>query len=162
MSHTFVSLSRERPAPGFWINDGFLEIWLRLLALHLPEPNDRGEFRATYPIRNDWLLASRGYFTGCIPHSLREAWEVEGGQDVVRRAIDSLHAALSRDSAPLDPATLDLLGIENGQFTQALERWRFIDIAHAFLDLLDGAIEDDSSSNRILPGTVPYVRAPRA
>ena len=59
--------------PGFWMRDEMLELWLRLLSLHLPEPNDNGENTATPDIRNRWLLASRGYFNGCVPHEMEYA-----------------------------------------------------------------------------------------
>lgn len=67
MGTTFVTLD---PSPGFWMSDSMLELWLRLLALHLPEPTDEEAEAATLPIRNQWLLASRGYFTGHVPHDL--------------------------------------------------------------------------------------------
>ena len=97
MGTTFVTLSRETPGkrPGFWMRDGMLEVWLRLLALHLPEPTDSGEHQATL-IRNQWLLASRGYFGGCVPHGMEDACATQEGRAVIRRAIDSLLAALQQ------------------------------------------------------------------
>jgi len=52
MGTTFVTLSREvsETTPGFWMRDGMLELWLRLLSLHLPEPTNKGEFGATIVI----------------------------------------------------------------------------------------------------------------
>jgi hypothetical protein len=163
MATTFVTISLAPPgtAVGFWISDALLELWLRLLALHLPEPDDRGEHAATRGIRNSWLLASRGLFTGCIPHSMQEACASVAGRNVARLAIDALLAALDASDAPLDHATLNLLGIENGHFSAPLERWRLRDVGYAFLDLLDGMIADTSSSSRIMPGSFPYGRATR-
>jgi hypothetical protein len=39
MGTTFVTLSHETSGkePGIWMRDGILELWLRLLALHLPD-----------------------------------------------------------------------------------------------------------------------------
>lgn len=51
--------------------DGELELWLRLLALHLEEPHSTQ--RRSGEIREGWLLASRGFFTGCVPVALDEA-----------------------------------------------------------------------------------------
>ena len=104
---TFVTLARESPGkePGFWMSDSMLEVWLRLLALHLPEPTDSGEHQATIAIRNQWLLASRGYFIGCVPHGMEEACATQEGRNVVRTAIDSFLAALYRtDERHLMPA----------------------------------------------------------
>src|SRR5262249_50741042 len=46
MGTTFVTLSHESSGKerGFWMRDEMLEVWLRLLALHLPEPTDSGEY----------------------------------------------------------------------------------------------------------------------
>jgi hypothetical protein len=160
MGTTFVTLSRETSGkePGFWMRDGMLELWLRLLALHLPEPTDSGEHRATLNIRNQWLLASRGYFLGCIPHGMEEACATPEGRSVVRMAIDSLLAELGQTSTPLDAGTLNLLGIEGGQFTAPIERKWLQEIGHAFLDLLDGNISCLASSTDVMPGSEPYIR----
>jgi hypothetical protein len=160
MGTTFVTLSREMSGkePGFWMRDGMLELWLRLLALHLPEPTDRGEHQATRKIRNQWLLASRGYFGGCVPHGMEDACATQEGRAVVRRAIDSLVAALQQTETPLDADTLKLLGIEGGQFTAPIERQWLQDIGQAFLDLLDGKVSCVPASTEVMPGSKPYKR----
>lgn len=161
MGTTFVTLSREASGkePGFWMRDGMLELWLRLLALHLPEPTDNGEYQATLKIRNQWLLASRGYFNGCVPHGMEDACATQEGRAVVRMAIDSLLAALQQARTPLDADMLNLLGIEGGQFTVPIERKWLQEIGHAFLDLLDGKIRCVPSSTEIMPGSKPYKRS---
>lgn len=161
MGTSFVTLSQEGPggAPGFWMRDGMLELWLRLLALHLPEPTDSGEHKATLQIRNQWLLASRGYFGGWVPHGMEDACATPEGRIVVRMAIDSLLAALQQTKAPLDADTLNLLGIEGGRFTAPIEREWLRDIGHAFLDLLDGKISCVASSTDVMPGSKPYKRS---
>jgi hypothetical protein len=161
MGTTFVSLSREATGkePGFWMSDGFLELWLRLLSLHLPEPTDSGEHLATLKIRNQWLLASRGYFGGCVPHGMDDACETQAGRTVVRMAIHSLLAALQHTKAPLDAHSLNLLGIEGVQFMEPIERIWLQDIAHAFIDLLDGKITCFATSADIMPGSAPYKRS---
>jgi hypothetical protein len=160
MGTTFVTVSREASGDrrGFWMRDGMLELWLRLLALHLPEPTDAGEHQATQAVRNQWLLASRGYFNGCIPHGLDETCATIEGKAVVRLAIESLLAGLQRTTTPLDADTLNLLGIE-GQFTQPIERKWLQEVGCAFLDLLDGKIASDASSTEVMPGSKPYQRS---
>src|SRR5438874_7406196 len=116
------------------MRDSMLELWLRMLALHLPEPTDSGEHLATPNIRNQWLLASRGYFGGCVPHGMEDACATQEGRAVVRMAIDSLLAALQETKTTLDADTLNLLGIEGGQFTATIERKWLQDTGHAFLD----------------------------
>lgn len=137
------------------MRDSMLEVWLRLLALHLPEPTDGGQHRATLAIRNQWLLASRGYFVGCVPHGVEEACATPEGRNVVRVAIDSLLTALMRASAPLDAGTLDVLGIEGIQFAP-IERGWLREIGQAFIDLLDGQITCTASSTEVMPGSKPY------
>lgn len=160
MGTTFVTLSREVSSdePGFWMRDGMLEFWLRLLALHLPEPTNSGEHQATLKIRNQWLLASRGYFGGCVPHGMEDACATQEGRDVVRIAIDSLLAALCRAPMSLDSDTLNLLGIE-GMQCAPIERTWLQEIGHAFLDLLDGKIRCVPSSTEVMPGSKPYKRS---
>jgi hypothetical protein len=160
MGTTFVTLAREVSGkePGFWMRDEMLELWLRLLALHLPEPTDRGEHQATIKIRNQWLLASRGYFGGAVPHGMEEACETQSGRDVVWIAISSLLTALDRAPTPLDSDTLDLLGIE-GRLSATIERRPLQEIGHAFLDLLDGKITCTASSTEVMPGSKPYKRS---
>ena len=161
MGTTFVTLSREASGNerGFWMSDGMLELWLRLLALHLPEPTDSGENQATLNIRNNWLLASRGYFIGCVPHSMEDACATPAGKAVVRQAIDSLLTALQHSKVPLDADTLNLLGIERGEFTKPIERKWLQEVGQAFLDLLDGKISCVPSSTEIMPGSKPYKRS---
>ena len=139
------------------MRDGMLELWLRLLALHLPEPTNGGEHQATPTVRDRWLLASRGYFNGCIPHGMEDACVTDEGRAVVRLAIDSLLAALQRTKTPLDADTLNLLGIE-GQFTGPIERKWLQEVGYAFLDLLDGKIACVASSTDVMPGSKPYER----
>lgn len=141
------------------MNDGVLELWLRLLALHLPEPTNSGEHHATIEIRNRWLLASRGYFGGCVPHGMVDACATPEGRAVVRLAIDSLLKALRQTTTPLHADTLNLFAIE-GQFTAPIERKWLEDVGHAFLDLLDGKITGLASSTEVMPGLKPYKRSP--
>jgi len=136
--------------------DGLLELWLRLLALHLPEPTNSGENQATLEIRNRRLLASRGYFVGCVPHGMEDACATQAGRDVVRIAIDSLLAALDRVLTPLESDTVNLLGVEGIQFAP-IERKRLKEIGHAFLDLLDGQITCTAVSTDVMPGSKPYI-----
>ncbi|MGE0605485.1 MAG: hypothetical protein AB7O62_00050 [Pirellulales bacterium] len=160
MGTSFVTLTEATTGnePGFWMRDSMLELWLRLLSLHLPEPNDLGEHHATLEIRNRWLLASRGYFLGCVPHDLECVFSTQEGRTVVRKAIDSLLKELQSNNSPLDAATINLLGIEGFQFF-SIERRCLADIVYAFLDLLDGKITCTARSTDVMPGSKPYVRS---
>jgi hypothetical protein len=160
MGTTFVTISRgnrERD-PGFWMRDGMLELYLRLLALHLPEPTDAFEpdqSKAVLSIRNEWLLASIGVFNGCVPHGLEKACETEHGRSAVKKAIELLNSELDQATTPLDGATLNLLGIHGSRF-ENIERKSVRDVGRAFQDLIEGRITDTASETRIMPGSKPY------
>jgi hypothetical protein len=141
------------------MRDAVLELWLRLLSLHLPEPTHAGENVATPEIRNRWLLASRGYFGGCVPHEMDFACSTAEGKGVVRAAIESLMKSLNQSNVPMDCETLNLLGIEGGTFTTPIDREVLRDVGYAFLDLLDGKIHDTAASTNVMPGSLPYKRS---
>ena len=144
--------------PGFWMRDEMLELWLRLLALHLPEPTDAGENSATPEIRNKWLLASRGYFNGCVPHDMEFACSTPERMQVVRTAVKSLMASIDKSELALSADTLNLLG-NDGYKYRDLERDRLRDIGLAFIDLLDGRITQTAHSTDVMPGSKPYSRS---
>jgi hypothetical protein len=63
MGTTFVTLARgvSDNDPGFWMPDGRLELWLRLLALHLPE---LGLFGGALFVQNPGDRRNRGTAVG--------------------------------------------------------------------------------------------------
>ncbi len=139
------------------MRDSMLELWLRLLALHLPEPNDYGEHESTTEIRNRWLLASRGYFTGFVPHSMEFACSTPENRAVVELSIKSLMSALENSSSVLNADVLNLLGNEGCEFNE-VDRDRLLDIGYAFIDLMNGQIDATAHSTEIMPGSNPYPR----
>lgn len=147
MGTSFVSISGH----GFWVRDGLLELWLRLLALHLEDPAEPGMLTTT--IRDQWLLASRGYFNGCVPVGLEEAVSTEEGAALVRAAVDSLLKALSDAPDQLGKEVFNLMGFSGVTFTRDIEAWRLIEVGRAFLDLLDGKISSDPSDDPLMPGS---------
>ena len=160
MGTSFVTItdSNTGDEAGFWMRDEMLELWLRLLSLHLPEPNDAGENVDTPEIRNKCLLASRGYFTGCVPHEMEFACSTSGRKGVVRTAINSLMEKLKQSNSMLDADTLNLLGNEGCHYSD-IERERLMDVGFAFLDLLEGRINQTAHSTDIMPGSKPYTRS---
>jgi hypothetical protein len=147
MGTTFVEIGGK----GFWMRDSILELWLRLLALHIEEPEVAGSIGQQ--IRDDWLLASRGYFLGCVPVRLEEAISTREGRAIVVAAIISLMKALTDGPQLLDHATLNLLGFDGGQFNSDVESKRLIQVGDAFLALIAGQIQTDASSTEFMPGS---------
>jgi hypothetical protein len=152
MGTTFVSLNETASANeiGFWVRDSILELWLRLLALHISEPTDLNT--VAHKIRNQWLLASRGYFGGHVPHDLHNAISTLDGREIVNRAIDSLMSSLATAPPELNGATLNLLGME-GHFQNTITTQRLIDVGNAFRDLLAGNITCTVESTEFMPGS---------
>lgn len=147
MGTTFVGIGDR----GFWMSDTLLELWLRLLALHVEDPVESGSLHTR--IRDQWLLASRGFFNGCVPDGLEEAVATPEGEAIVRAAIHSLLAALRGSPGYLSKDVLNVLGFVSGEFTRDIETRRLLEIAQAYLDLLDGKISpNDGSDTTFMPG----------
>lgn len=146
MGTSFVSINDK----GFWMRDSVLELWLRLLALHVEEPGQE-DGDVVRNIRDKWLRASRGFFNGWIPDDLEEIVSTERGREVAIQAINSLLHSLKGGRKELDAGTLNLLGIEGG-WGGNFETWRLIEVGNAFLALITGRIQSDASSTEFMPG----------
>ena len=152
MGTTFVNIGEK----GFWVHDSLLEVWLRLLALQLREPNDNDTptFHAVMrDIRDQWLLASKGFFGGCIPVALEKAVSTKDGKSLVRDAATSLLQSLSHGPTVLHRSTLSLLGYAEGGYTFDIETQRIIKVGNAFLELLDGKINSKVGDQVRMPGS---------
>ena len=145
MGTTFVSIGEH----GFWMHDGILELWLRLMALHVEAPVEPEAAAAR--IRDQWLLASSGIFTGCVPHGLEEAVSTNDGLAVVRQAVNSLMQVVAMAPERLNKDVLNVLGL-SGTFTQDVETQRLVEIGQAFIDLLGGEITTRASDTSFIPG----------
>lgn len=132
------------------MQDSVLELWLRLLALHVEDPVESG--MVATKIRDQWLLASRGFFGGCVPHDLEQAVSTNEGATLVRAAIQSLLQGLEAAPNYLGKDVLNLMGF-TGTFTSNIETRRLVEVGHAFLDLLDGKITADASDTSFMPGS---------
>jgi len=139
---------------GFWINDSLLELWLRLLSLHIEEPGDQDpadEKLLKTEIRNNWLLQSRGYFTGSVSVELDNYIKSSTGIKIVKDAISSLMEALSQSPDKLSKGVINLLGID-GSYQHDIETWRLVEVGRAFIDLIDGKIHSKSNNSDFMPG----------
>ncbi|HVU16118.1 MAG TPA: hypothetical protein VHD32_04300 [Candidatus Didemnitutus sp.] len=145
MGTSFVSISKR----GFWMRDGVLELWLRLAALQIEEPT--ADDSVAYSVRNQWLLASRGYFGGCVPDGIESAVSTQEGKKVVTDAIEALRTKLVAAPATIDHHALNLLGF-GSPFLASVDTWRMIEVCDAMRALLDGKITADASSTAFMPG----------
>lgn len=151
MGSTFVAIGE--PRRGFWLRDGILELWLRFLALHVEDPVDDDSLETR--IRNQWLLASRGYFNGCVPDGLSEAVSSADGEKIVRKAIHSLLDDLAMSPSQLNKDVLNIMGFDSGTFTSDIETWRLIEVSDAVLNLLDGKVGSAPTDTSFMPGCGP-------
>jgi hypothetical protein len=147
MSTSFVGLDCK----GFWMEDSILELWLRLLALHIEQLSD--EKPVAGKIRDKWLMASTGYFGGIVPTDLEDAVSSSDGRTIVLLAIASLEIALEEGPPVLDHGTLNILGFHGRKFTSDIESSRLMEVAGAFRDLINGRIESDDESTEFMPGS---------
>lgn len=146
MGSSFVRVGEH----GFWMRDGVLELWLRLLALHLEDPIVGGPEAAR--IRDQWLKAASVGFVGCIPVMLHEAISTPEGDALVRKAIHSLMQRLERAPETLSKDVLNLLNFPHGKWERDFETWRLLEVGQAFLDLMDGRITTNPSRTEFMPG----------
>ncbi|MFI5347767.1 MAG: hypothetical protein ACHQ51_15445 [Elusimicrobiota bacterium] len=134
MGSSFVGIGEK----GFWLRDGFLELWLRLLALHIKDPSRNDPDAAVIRgIRDQWLLASRGFFNGSVPVNLGDALRTKAGEKAVREAAASLQSALEAAPDILGKDAFNLLGFESG-WEKDVETRDLIEIGRSFRDVLDG------------------------
>lgn len=168
MSTTFVTLGRsvdgqvaERASDkevGFWMRDEDLGLWLRLLSLHVDDPPpDEARRSCARDIRNEWLLASRWNFAGCIPHSLDTFTSTEPGAGIAREAVRSLLAALACGPDTLSAGTLNLMELPF-DLAGDVQSARLACIAQAFLDLLDNRIAWTAGDAVHVPGAQGWLR----
>lgn len=132
------------------MRDSILELWLRLLALHLRDC--AYDDTLVSEIRNQWLLASNGVFNGWVPHDLARFTDSKLGRKTVTDAIHSLMNELRAGPSQLDAGILNLLGIE-GTWNEDFPSARLIDVGAAFLDLIDGKLTCTVESTEFMPGS---------
>jgi hypothetical protein len=159
MGSTFVTLGRDasgkrtaeaKDEVGFWMRDAVLELWLRLLALHLDEPEQADSPAAV--TRNQWLVASRYGCVGAVPHGLEEATATDEGLALVKAAVASLDRILRQTTDSLSAQMLNLLGFA-GEWDRAVDPADLRDVARAFIDLLDFNVQSTASTKRRYPGS---------
>jgi hypothetical protein len=151
MGSSFVSIDGEH---GFWMGDSELSLFLRLLALHIPEPDNNdspAKHSIVKRIRDQWLLASKIDFGGCVPDGLDDAFATDDGRAAVIAATDSLMNALKGVAHVIDRDALNLLGMEGGPWHHHFPTSSLIKTAHAFHDLYAGRVRTTASDSTFVP-----------
>lgn len=146
MGTTFIEIDNK----GFWVRDSILEIWLRLVSLHIDDPKEDDSINSI--IRDQWLLASKGFFIGCIPVNLEEFIKIDEAKTIILNAIESLLKKLVVSPKKLDKNVINLLGL-NGDIPADIETWRLVEISNAFIDLINGKIYKSIRKTEFMPGS---------
>jgi len=135
---------------GFWSCDGLLEVWLRLLSLHL-----KGDVYTPgwqHDLRDRWLCISGVGISGCIHAALDEFLTDEERIGIVLEASDHCAKKLRAFGKSIPAATLNLLGLED-LFTEDISvAWVEL-IADRFSTLLRGELTTDAKTSPVLPFT---------
>jgi len=105
-----------------------------------------------HTIRNEWLLASRGYFGGAVPFDLERNISTPEGRKAVVDAITAFLEALRKAPPELNPAVLNLLGI-SGRFMGEIESSQLIEVSVSLLDLIAGKKFGTASDAGFRPGS---------
>ncbi len=147
MGTTFVHIAEN----GFWMNDSILELWFRLAALHIDDPVK--DQTLAEQIRSEWLLASRGWFTGAVPFYLEESVSSEEGRVIVVEAINSLLRSLRNGPERLSCDVLNLVGMSS-LWTEDFEAWRLIEVGESLLQLIAGRTFGPASDTSFMPGSI--------
>jgi len=137
---------------GFWIKDSMLELWLRFASMHIADSVE--DQSISHRIRNEWLLASRGYFNGCVPLSLDENISTLEGKQAVLHAVNSLLTSLRQAPRLLDRGVVNLMGMSS-EFVGDVETWRLIEVSEAFVDLINGKPFGNAATSLAMPGSGP-------
>lgn len=123
-------------------------MWLRVLSLHLGDDVHKPGWQ--HDLRDQWLLASTGYFSGCISPSLDEFLTDEGCVAAILQASERCIISL-RAFGPNVPATfLNALGFAN-PFAEDLPIEWFDLIAGRFTALCAGSLLQMSQRARCCP-----------
>jgi hypothetical protein len=132
------------------IHDPELELWLRLLALHI-DPTSEPDSPAA-GIRRQWLVACCGAFNGVVPDCLDEFAAEPEAKEIVRAAVQSLLRSLEMTRGRLSAEFVNLLNL-NGRWRaeRELNREYYLQLGRAFLDLIDGKPATTPTAPSFLP-----------
>lgn len=147
---TFISLEDGSDRPGFWVIDRFLEVYLRFLLQHLENSPEADS--PSHAIREQWHLASTGYFGGFVPHGFEEAVGTPEGERITLAAIHSLTAALKNAPEKLSKDVINLLWQDQYiVWDEDVETSGLVQISEALIALIEGRITTTAEEADLVP-----------
>jgi hypothetical protein len=105
-----------------------------------------------HDLRDKWLLASAGFFSGCVSPSLDDFLTDSDRIAAILRASGRRMQSLRIFGAYVPAAHLSALGLA-GPFTADLPTEWFELISRRFTSLLRGELNTDASTSPVLPAT---------
>lgn len=135
---------------GFWCDDSLLEVWLRVLALHLGEEVYEPGWQ--HDLRDHWLAMSGLNIVGCIHPSLERFLTEDERIAVILHVTERSMRSLRAFGKFVPAAFLNALGFTNS-FPDDLPMEWFNRIADCFTALLQGELGTDASDSPVLPAT---------
>lgn len=150
MSSSFT----EFRAKGFWSHDVILEVWLRVLTLHLgSDASSEGWQRE---LHDHWLSESSGNSCGFISPALDEFLTDEDRLAVVLRSSEEGINRLNQFGDFVPFAFLNSLGIETAfppyfSSDHPIEWYNLV--ASRFMALLKGELTADAANSPTVPAT---------
>lgn len=148
MGTSFVSLDGEH---GFWAIDGWLELYMRLLLLHLEDSPDRHS--PCHMIREQWHLASSGRFSGSVPIFVDGVSSTLEGVRLMLTAIASLSRGLEHAPPILDKQVIRLLWDQqyDRPLPEIVETSKLVEISEALVKLIKGEMGSTASDKVYVP-----------
>ena len=131
MGNSYVSFQDR----NFRSRDTLLELWLRLLALNLPDEQYKKE-SWIHDLRDEWLYQASGMWNGVISPQLDEFCTTQERIDVVLASSDRTIERLKECGETIGARELGLLGL--GRFDTDYPIYYFEQMHERFQALLTG------------------------
>ena len=148
MGSSFVSFDGEH---GFWSADRWLELYLRLLLLHLEDSPDRRS--PCHAIREQWHVASSGACGGWVPVFVDEVKLSLEGVRLMLNAIASLSRGLEQVPPTLDKRVIRLLWDDqyDRPWPDEVETRGLVEISEALVKLIKGEMASTAADEVYVP-----------
>ncbi|MCI5078345.1 hypothetical protein [Oricola sp.] len=147
MGTSFVGIDEK----GFWMRDGLLCMWLRLVAVQI-RCGANGDDPLTR-LRNEWMYQSQIELNGLVSVDLETIAGNDVAEDELCDAIRRVMTCMRALGAEISVETQNLLGVHG--WSVPVKTSRFIEIGEAFLDLIHGRITSTAHNTDFMPGCRP-------
>jgi len=134
---------------GFWSRDWLLESWLRMLALNLPD--DVYKPCWVRDLRDDWLLQSAGFFSGCVSPKLDQHCSHKDQRETILATAQAVRTKIQTFDQRIPTSFFYAMGIAFVEYREWVPKEDLESIATRFIDLLEGKLTTTAPSSPVLP-----------